>query len=402
MFDTAGYLKVIDFGLAKHIPYVPGQSPVMLGKGKGKAGGAVGGATAYRPPPPPARASKRKSIVEVLGLGKSSSAVPGQVRGKGVCRRAGARVFNVPPLRACMTVALLGTLAVASHGSLSRFTKKAQNNIHRTLHQVQKSFTVCGTTEYLSPEAVSGKGHDRSIDHWALGCLLYELFVGRTPFRAKQSEQTLANICDSKRHLAQHPFFTVRAMKREIGLRRVRGSCHFAWPRGCNAFSSCPSHLPNPLPPPRVCFQHGPPDAVNLVLGLLDPNPATRLGNGAKSWAAVTTHPFFSKPCDATGLAEVSAWGAGGGGDGGAAAAMDWDALMARAVPAPFTPSVANAVDTSGFEDEAPPDLCDEPEEVPPFGGDPRAFDGFGSEFARDSAFSTIPQHSSAQLAALE
>lgn len=62
----------------------------------------------------------------------------------------------------------------------------------------EKSFTMCGTTEYLCPEAVSGRGHDKSIDLWALGCLVYELFVGRTPFRGKHNEQTLSNIVNSK------------------------------------------------------------------------------------------------------------------------------------------------------------------------------------------------------------
>ena len=45
-----------------------------------------------------------------------------------------------------------------------------------------KSFTLCGTPEYLSPELVLSKGHDKSADYWALGCLLYELLVGHTPF----------------------------------------------------------------------------------------------------------------------------------------------------------------------------------------------------------------------------
>ena len=31
-----------------------------------------------------------------------------------------------------------------------------------------KSYTLCGTPEYLSPELVLSKGHDKSADYWAL------------------------------------------------------------------------------------------------------------------------------------------------------------------------------------------------------------------------------------------
>ena len=52
-----------------------------------------------------------------------------------------------------------------------------------------KTFTVCGTSDYLSPEIISSQGHDMMSDFWALGILLYELLVGSTPFR-KSSEDT--------------------------------------------------------------------------------------------------------------------------------------------------------------------------------------------------------------------
>ncbi|KAG5187649.1 putative cGMP-dependent protein kinase [Tribonema minus] len=108
-----------------------------------------------------------------------------------------------------------------------------------------KSFTLCGTPDYLAPELVLSRGHDKSVDYWALGCFIYELLVGRTPFTDPRQA--------------------------EIFKKAIRSDRFLSFPIGFDR------------------------DAEDLVRKLLTPSPAFRLGNLNNGVRDILEHPWFTK-----------------------------------------------------------------------------------------------------------
>ncbi|XP_016330944.1 ribosomal protein S6 kinase alpha-5-like isoform X1 [Sinocyclocheilus anshuiensis] len=121
--------------------------------------------------------------------------------------------------------------------------------LSKEFHEVERAYSICGTIEYMAPEIVAGgeSGHDKAVDWWSMGVLMYELLTGGSPFTVDGNENSHSDIAE-------------RIMKKDPPFPKDMG-----------------------------------PLAKDIIQQLLIKDPKKRLGSGPSGAQNVKSHPFYQK-----------------------------------------------------------------------------------------------------------
>lgn len=78
------------------------------------------------------------------------------------------------------------------------YIKVADLGFAKLLPKDKRTWTLCGTPDYMAPEIIMNKGYGHAVDWWAFGVLLYEMTTGFPPFMHQEQMKTFEHIITGK------------------------------------------------------------------------------------------------------------------------------------------------------------------------------------------------------------
>ena len=99
---------------------------------------------------------------------------------------------------------------------------------------IDRTYTQCGTPDYVAPEMLLGQGINQGADWWALGVLLYEMVSGFPPFTDPDGNEmkTFANIIKGELTFPADVPFTKQARELLAGFLQVKLSARIGHLKG--------------------------------------------------------------------------------------------------------------------------------------------------------------------------
>jgi serum/glucocorticoid-regulated kinase 2 len=76
--------------------------------------------------------------------------------------------------------------------------KLADFGLSKIFKQDEISFSFCGSPEYMCPEILKREGHNKLVDFYTLGAILYEMLTGLPPYYTNNKGEMTMRILESE------------------------------------------------------------------------------------------------------------------------------------------------------------------------------------------------------------